>query len=158
MMRAPSSNQQDIRLAEWLYEEGVGEARAALIEHGKLVEALIEREDDAARAGAVAQGRLVRTLVPKKRGIVRLDSGEEALLEPIPPRLAEGGLVLVEILREAIPEQGRDKHAKARAAQPGMRRTGWKRMAGASCWRRPSPVRSGPRRPRCAYFQRRPWC
>ena len=91
-------------MAEWLYEEGIGEARAGLIEHGRLVEALVERETEAARAGAVVQGRLIATLIPKKRGVVRLLSGEEALLEPIPPRLAEGATVLVEILREAIAE------------------------------------------------------
>ncbi|MET0248457.1 MAG: ribonuclease [Sphingobium sp.] len=108
-------------MAEWLYEEGIGEARAGRIEHGRLVEALIEREDGGIRAGAVAQGRLIRTLVPKKRGIVRLDLGEEVLLEPIPPRLAEGGLLLVDILREAIPEEGRPKLAKARSAVPGMK-------------------------------------
>jgi hypothetical protein len=108
-------------MAEWLYEEGIGEARAARIEHGRLVEALIERQGDQARAGAVAQGRLVATLIPKKRGVVRLLSGEEALLEPIPPRLSEGANVLVEILREAIPEEGREKRAKARAAPPGVK-------------------------------------
>lgn len=108
-------------MAEWLYEEGIGEARAALIEHGKLVEARIEREGDAARAGGVAQGRLIATLIPKKRGVVRLISGEEVLLEPIPPRLSEGANVLVEILREAIPEEGRDKRAKARVAPPGVK-------------------------------------
>lgn len=108
-------------MAEWLYEEGVGESRAALIEHGKLVEAVIERESDAARAGAVVQGRLVATLIPKKRGVVRLLSGEEALLEPIPPRLSEGAPVLVEILREAIAEEGRPKRAKARVAPPGAK-------------------------------------
>lgn len=37
-------------MAEWLYEEGIGEARAALIEKGRLVEAQIEREGDGARA------------------------------------------------------------------------------------------------------------
>ena len=37
-------------MAEWLYEEGIGEARAALIEKGRIVEALIEREGEAARA------------------------------------------------------------------------------------------------------------
>jgi len=98
-------------MAEWLYEEGIGEARAGLIEHGRLVEALVERDTDAARAGAVVQGRLVATIIPRKRGIVRLLSGEEALLEPIPPRLAEGANVLVEILREAIAEEGRPKRA-----------------------------------------------
>ncbi len=108
-------------MAEWLYEEGIGEARAGLIEHGRLVEALIERETDAARAGSVVQGRLIATLIPKKRGVVRLLSGEEALLEPIPPRLAEGANVLVEILREAIAEEGRPKRAKARVAPPGVK-------------------------------------
>jgi len=111
---------------EWLYEEGIGECRAALVAHGRILEARIEREGDHALAGAVAEGRLIRTLIPKKRGIVRLHSGEEVLLEPIPPRLAEGGAVLVEIRREGLGELGldgerRDKLALARAAQPGMK-------------------------------------
>lgn len=108
-------------MAEWLYEEGIGEARAALIEHGRLVEALIEREGSSARAGSVMQGRLVQTVIPRKRGIVRLMSGEEVLLEPVPPKLAEGGNVLVEILREAVPEEGRPKRAKGRVAAQGMK-------------------------------------
>ena len=108
-------------MAEWLYEEGIGEARAALIEKGRLVEALIEREGDAARAGAVMQGRLTHTIVPRKRGIARLISGEDVLIEPIPPKIAEGAAVLVEILREAIPEEGRAKLAKGRIAQPGTK-------------------------------------
>ena len=108
-------------MAEWLYEEGIGEARAALIERGRLVEALIERESDAARAGSVMQGRLIQTIIPRKRGIVRLMSGEEVLLEPIPPKLAEGGNVLVEILREAIAEEGRPKRAKGRVAAQGTK-------------------------------------
>lgn len=111
---------------EWLYEEGIGECRAALVAHGRILEARIEREGDHVLAGAVAEGRLVRTLVPKKRGIVRLHSGEEVLLEPIPPRLAEGGTLLVEIRREALGEAGldgvrRDKLALARAARPGVK-------------------------------------
>ena len=108
-------------MAEWLYEEGIGEARAALIEKGRLVEAQIERESDAARAGAVMQGKLIRTVIPKKRGIARLISGEEVLVEPIPPKIAEGATILLEILREAIPEEGRAKLAKARIAQPGSK-------------------------------------
>lgn len=110
-----------MHLAEWLYEEGIGEARAALIEHGKLVEAQVEREAIGVRAGAVAQGRLVRVLIPRKRGIVRLDGGQEVLLEPIPPKVAEGALILVDILREAIAEEGRPKLAKGRVAQPGSK-------------------------------------
>ncbi|MPT48526.1 MAG: ribonuclease [Sphingobium sp.] len=111
---------------QWLYEEGIGESRAALVAHGRILEALIERETDHVQSGAVAQGRLIHVLIPKKRGIVRLLSGEEVLLEPIPPRLSEGGNVLVEIRREALGEAGldgerRDKLALARAAGPGVK-------------------------------------
>src|SRR3546814_167977 len=164
-------------MAEWLYEEGIGEARAALSDKGRLGESQIERESDAARTGAVVQGTLVRTVlpkepciaclrprqtvrvaplppklpegprgeapieresdaarpgevvhgkldrtvIPKKRGIARLIAGEEVLVEPIPPKIAEGATVLLEILREAIPEEGRAKLAKARIAQPGSK-------------------------------------
>jgi hypothetical protein len=56
---------------------------------------------------------------------VRLLSGEEVLLEPIPPRLAEGGTILVEITRERMAEAGlnggRDKLAKARTPQAGVK-------------------------------------
>lgn len=108
-------------MLEWLYEEGIGECRAALVERGRIVEAYIEREGDHVLAGAVAQGRLIRTLIPRKRGIVRLHSGEEVLLEPIPPKLAEGGTLLIEITRERIGEEGRDKLAKGRSALPGIK-------------------------------------
>src|SRR3546814_3490209 len=69
--------------------------------------------------------------MPRRRGIVRLDSGEETLLEPIPPKLAEGANVLVEILRESIAEAGRDKLAKVRVAQAGA-----KALPGASLYQR----------------------
>lgn len=108
-------------MAEWLYEEGIGECRAALIERGAIVEAQIEREGSAVLAGAFAPGKLVRTVIPKKRGIVRLDGGEEVLIEPIPPKVPEGSQVLVEIFRAAIAEEGRPKLAKGRIAAPGSR-------------------------------------
>lgn len=108
----------------WLYEEGVGESRAALVKGGRIVEAQIEREDKRARAGGIHSGRLIRTLIARKRGIVRLDSGEMVLIEPIPPKVAEGAPVRVEILREAIGEPGldeaREKLAKGRIAQAGV--------------------------------------
>jgi hypothetical protein len=110
-------------MTEWLYEEGIGEARAALVQNGRILEAQIEREDKHARAGAVLGGRLARTLIVRKRGIARLDSGEEVLIEPIPPKVAEGGQIRVEIIREAIGEPGldetREKLAKGRIAPPG---------------------------------------
>lgn len=107
----------------WLYEEGIGEARAALVRGGQIVQAQIEREGPQARAGSVHGGRLIRTLIARRRGIVQLDSGEAVLLEPIPPKIAEGERVRIEIRREAIGEVGleseRDKLALGRIAPPG---------------------------------------
>ena len=104
-------------MAEWIYEDGIGEARAALVHKDRIIEAYIEREGDSVKAGAIANGRMIEQRIPKIRGIVRLDNGEEILLEPIPPKLTEGGRVTVEILREAIPEPGRNKLAKARGVK-----------------------------------------
>lgn len=103
-------------MAEWLYEAGIGEVRAALVEGGVILEAEIEREGDEARAGATIAGRLVRTVIAGRRGIVRLDSGEEILVEPIPAGVSEGQAVLIDIHRAAIPEGGRDKLALGRIA------------------------------------------
>lgn len=102
-------------MAEWLYERGIGEERAALVADGAILEALIERDDQAPRAGSVLSARLVRTLIPKRRGIVALDHGE-ALIEPIPPGISEGAALNVEITREAIPEAGRPRLPKAVAS------------------------------------------
>ena len=102
-------------MAEWLYEEGIGENRAILVDDGEIVEAAIELPGDA-RAGAVFSARLTRILVPGRRGIATLESGEEALLEPLPAGLTEGAGFRAEILREATPEAGRAKLAKARGS------------------------------------------
>lgn len=103
-------------MREWLYEAGIGEARAALVEDGIIVAAEIEAEDDGARAGAIVEARLDRIVVPMRRAIARLDSGEEALIEPVPKGVSEGGRLLVEIHRSGLAETGRTKLALARAA------------------------------------------
>ena len=111
-------------MAEWLYEQGIGEARAALVQEHDIIEAHIEPEDGSLRAGTICIARLTEILVPARRGIVACEGGE-ALLEPLPKSLAQGGLLLVEITRQAIPEPGAVKRAKARVAleelapQPG---------------------------------------
>jgi hypothetical protein len=106
----------DIRLPEWLYEEGIGENRAALVDGGEIVEAATELPG-ALRAGTVAAARLASILIPGRRAIVALASGGEALLEPIPAKLTEGAALRVEILREEIPERGRAKHPKCRCTE-----------------------------------------
>jgi len=95
-------------LAEWLYEAGIGENRAILVEGGDILGARIEL-DGGLRAGAVLPARIATILVPGRRAIAALDRGGEALIEPLSPALTEGQLVHVEIVREAIPEAGRAK-------------------------------------------------
>lgn len=102
-------------MAEWLYEAGIGENRAALVIGGRIAEARIEREDDRLAApGAVVAARYLGPVIATRSGLVRLDHGVEALLEPLPPRLAEGAALTVEITRAAIPEPGKPKRARAR--------------------------------------------
>jgi hypothetical protein len=102
-------------LADWLYEEGIGENRAILIEHGVIVEAAIELPG--LRAGAVISARLTRIDVAVRRGLATLEGDEEAILEPLPPGLTEGAAFNAEIVREAIPEAGRPKPPRVRASR-----------------------------------------
>ncbi len=104
-------------MAEWIYEAGIGEARAALVEANEIIEACIEPDDIGLRAGAVCSARLLDILNPSRRGVVQCPQGA-ALLEPLPPALTQGGQLTVEIMREAIPEPGAKKRAKARLAPP----------------------------------------
>ncbi|PWG02346.1 ribonuclease [Sphingosinicella humi] len=101
-------------MAEWLYEEGIGENRAALVEDDIIVEAAIELPDEL-RAGTVAAARLTKILIPARRAVVTLAQGGQALMEPVPAKLSEGAALHVEIVREAIAEPGRPKLPKARA-------------------------------------------
>ncbi|MBS0504282.1 MAG: ribonuclease [Proteobacteria bacterium] len=104
-------------MAEWLYEAGIGEARAALIEDGLIVEARIEREGSGARAGDVLPARLKHKAGRAGRAEIAFDDGATALLSPVPPGLTEGGPLLAEIVREAIPERGNPKLPLARPSE-----------------------------------------
>ena len=107
-------------MAEWLFEAGIGEDRAILVEDGEILEAAIELPSPL-RAGAVAEARLTKILVPGRRGIATLADGEEALVEPLPAGLTEGAAFRAEIVREAVAEPGRVKLAKARATDAAPR-------------------------------------
>jgi len=100
-------------LAEWLYEAGIGEARAALVEHERILEAHVEIEGSGPRFGAILAGRLTEIIVPRLQGRVSLDEGGEAMLDGIPAGMTQGAPLLVRIVREAIPEPGRAKRPKA---------------------------------------------
>jgi hypothetical protein len=100
-------------VAEWLYEEGIGETRAILVEDGQILEARIDLPG--LRAGAVVEARLV-----SKAGIAALSDGTEAVVEPV-PKVSEGAAFRAELVREAIPEHGRRKPPKLRPTDAPLR-------------------------------------
>ena len=108
---------------QWIYEAGIGEARAALIEDGAIVAAEIEADDDGLAAGTIAEAKLERIAVPGRRAFVRFASGEEALIEPVPKGVSLGASLLVEVYRAALPEPGRAKLAMVRAVAGDARAT-----------------------------------
>ncbi|HYG46417.1 MAG TPA: ribonuclease [Allosphingosinicella sp.] len=102
-------------MAEWLYEEGIGENRAILVEDGEIIVAAIELPGEM-RRGSVAAGRLASIAIPGRRGIVATGRGE-VMVEPLPRMLTEGQSVRVEIVREPIAEPGKPKFAKGRITE-----------------------------------------
>jgi len=101
-------------LAEWLYEEGIGENRAIRIDGGHIAEAAIELPG--LRAGAIVEARLTNVA-----GVARLADGSEAQVAPLPPGVTEGAAFHAEVLREPIPERGRPKPAKLRPTDLPLR-------------------------------------
>ncbi|HLL31504.1 MAG TPA: ribonuclease [Allosphingosinicella sp.] len=99
-------------MAEWLYEEGIGENRAILVEDGEILEAAIELPGEL-RCGSIVPGWLTDITIPGRRGFVTTAAGP-VLIEPLPPGLTQGQKVRVEIAREAIAEPGNPKLAKGR--------------------------------------------
>ena len=94
-------------MAEWLYEDGIGENRAILVEDGEIVEAAIELPG--LRAGSVVVARLASVA-----GIATLEDGSEAVVSPLPKGVSEGAGFHAEVVREAIPERGRPKPPRLR--------------------------------------------
>ncbi len=114
-------------MAEWLYEKGLGENRALLLEGGRAVEAHLEIFPAPLQPGDVLPMRVVEIQVPGRRAIVRLSAPGaapdtnpdfEAVLEPLPDRTALKSEILVEIVREPIFDGRIQKRAKARPAPP----------------------------------------
>lgn len=97
----------------WLYEAGIGEARAALVDGDRLVAARIELPG--LRVGDVADGRLVA------KGLVRLADGTELLLDGA-AGTSVGGAVRVAVTRALIPEPGRAKRARCRVSDAAVGR------------------------------------
>lgn len=96
-------------MAEWLYEDGIGEARAALVDGDRILAVRIELPDTL-RVGTIAPARLI------ERQVATLDEGRELMLDRAPSGVTLGARLTVEVTREAIPEPGRAKRARGRVS------------------------------------------
>ena len=90
----------------WIYEDGIGEERAALVDGGTIIQARIERRGGGIRPGAVVMARLVRKIGSGRRAIARLATGEDAIVSGFAKILTEGQDLRVRITRAAIKETG----------------------------------------------------
>ena len=108
-------------MAEWLYEAGIGEARAALVENDEIIEARIERDGEGPRIGAILAATLVDAGRGGKGALVALDwpGTPPATLTEVPPATSIGATLIVEVTRMALRERVRDKPARARLAEAG---------------------------------------
>ena len=102
---------------EWLYEDGIAEERAILVDGGTILAARIDWGEGLA-PGLVADARLVAKRAGAKRGTARFGDGAEALVDALPPSANEGDRLRLRVTRSAIGERGRLKLAQARPA-PG---------------------------------------
>lgn len=106
-------------MAEWLYEAGIGEARAALVENDEIIEARIERDGEGPRIGAIVGAKLIEAGRGGKGALVALDwpGAPTATLAEVPPATSIGATLIVEVTRMALRERGRDKPARTRLAE-----------------------------------------
>jgi len=106
---------------EWVFEAGIGEARAALVVDGRIAEAAIEPVDGLIRHGSVLEVRLAERLSPMLARVNWADG--EAMLDRPPAAATLGSSLVVRVTREAVPEGRRVKLAKVVAVDPATPRT-----------------------------------
>ncbi len=107
-------------MAEWFVEEGIGEHRAIRLDGDRIVAAQVEWPGELA-VGQVEDAVLVARAAGSRRGTARFASGEEALVDRLPPSASEGAAIRLEVTRPALGERGRRKLARARPTEAAPR-------------------------------------
>ena len=97
----------------WLVEQGIGEDRAILMQGGDIAAARLDWPGPLS-AGLIDDARLISRQAGSKRGTVRFESGEEALVSGLTRQASEGAPICVVVTRAAIAEKGRFKRAQCR--------------------------------------------
>ena len=108
-------------MAEWLFEAGIGEARAALVDDDRIIEAHVEWASDGPRVGAIVAAKLVDYGARGKGTVVAFGAPGSpiATLSGLPPATPIGATLVVEVTRMALAERGRIKPARTRLAEAG---------------------------------------
>ncbi len=107
-------------MAEWFLEEGIGEHRAIRLEGGEIAEAIVMWPGGLA-SGLVEDAVLTTRRKGSRRGTATFDNGEIALVDRLPADAAEGARIRLQIVRPALAEVGRAKHAHARPTTAPVR-------------------------------------
>ena len=100
----------------WIVEEGIGEHRAVLMQHGEAVAALIDWPGRLA-AGLISDAILVSRTAGSGSGTAQFPGGELALVSGLPRSASEGSTLRLEVTRAALSERGRGKLARARPSE-----------------------------------------
>lgn len=116
-------------MAEWLFEAGIGEDRAALVEDGTILEAVVEPHRRGLRIGRVYLVSITKVITPGVLAEGRLGSlayfgpKGEVLVEGLPDNHRLSTAVKAVVVREPIFDGRSKKKAKLRALPLGDRRS-----------------------------------
>ncbi len=103
----------DPDISDWFVERGIGENRALLTIDGQICGARLHWPGELF-AGQSVKATLASKTAGSRRGTALIATGQEVLVDHLPPDLSEGEQAVLTITRAAIAEKRRSKHAQGR--------------------------------------------